>query len=154
MTYYASQSVVFGLDWINTVLAAYKVAPLAALTDLAKLRLSKDPSFNPTPASTITDLEANEADYSGYAAGGVAVVLSAPVLLSTVCSGVLFPYTFLATSASPFVPATVYGWWMDDGTNFIAGERFANSQNAGFAAPGAFLALTTVLPFQTRQSTT
>jgi hypothetical protein len=153
VTFYQALSAVYGSAFVDTVLAAYKTVASGALVATAKLRLSNSPTYNPTPQSTIAALAATECAYSGYTSGGVAVVLTAPVNLSSVCLGVLFTALFEATTASPFVPDIAYGWWIDDGTNFIAGERFANNQNAGFAAPGAFLNLTAVLPFQLQQAT-
>lgn len=153
MTYYQAKSVTFGRTFINTVLAALKTVPGAALLVAGKLRLSQDPSFNPQPSSLIADLTPAEADYSGYVAGGVAVVLTAPVNLSTVADGVLFTALYLAAAATPFVANNVTGWWIDDGTNYVAGERFQNNGVASFSAPGAFLNLTAVLPQQLIQGT-
>jgi hypothetical protein len=138
---------------MNAVIAAFKTVPGAALIVAGKVRLSQDPSFAPTPDSTIAGLAANEADYSGYAAGGIAAVLSAPVNLSNNAQGTIISATFTAVSATPFVPNQVYGWWLDDGTNFIAGERFVNNGQAPFGAVGDFLALIVLLPGQLLQPT-
>jgi len=51
------------------------------------------------------------------------------------------------------VPDVVTGWWIDDGTNVVASERFEGGVTVGFAAPGSFLTLTAILPFQTHQVT-
>lgn len=153
MTNYTAQNVTFGQAFMNTIMAALKTVPSGALIATAKLRLSNSPSFAPTPASTIASLDATECAYSGYTAGGIAVSLSAPLNLSTVCQGVLTNGLFLATTASPFVPDVAYGWWIDDGTNFIAGERFSGNQSASFASPGAFLDLNALVPGQLAQAT-
>ncbi len=153
MTNYTAQAIVYGRAFVNTILAALKTIPGGALVTGAKLRLSNNPSFSPTPGNVPGDFSANECAYSGYTAGGLAVTLSAPLNLSTTADGVLFAGLFVATAASPFVPDTATGWWIDDGTNVICAERFANNQTATFASPGAFLSLTALLPQQMLQAT-
>jgi len=153
MPFYQAQRVTLGEDFANTVLAALKTVPGGALVTAGKLRLSKDPTFNPQPSNVIADFTANEADYSGYVSGGISVTLTAPVDLSTVCNGVLFTGLFEATTASPFVGCTVWGWWIDDGTNVICGEKFDGSLSYAFAAPGNFLSLTAIIPLQLAMGT-
>jgi hypothetical protein len=151
--YYASKSVVFGTAFAKTVLAALKTAPANPLINTGKVRLSHDPAFNPIPASTVAALVAQEASFSGYTAGGIAVALSAPLNLTTQVDGVLTSALFLAVTASPFVADVAYGWWIDDGTNVIAGEAFAGGVNVGFNGPGDFLDLEVFLPYVLHQAT-
>lgn len=153
MTNYVAQSVTLGQTFVNTILDALLTRPAGALIVTGKLRLSKDPSLVITPQSTRAALAANEADYSGYTAGGIAAVVSAPVNLSNNAHGVLVQGLFEATTATPFVSANVTGWWIDDGTNLIAGERFSGNQIAAFAAVGAYLSLTAMVPLQLIQGT-
>jgi hypothetical protein len=153
MAAYASQQVTYGRAWLNTILAALKTTAGGPLVDTAKIRLSNNAAYTPGPDDTIAGNAASEADYSGYAAGGIAVVLSAPVNLSQGCQGVLCPVLYEATAASPFVSAVVYGYWVDDGTNIICGERFAGAVNYGFAGPGDFLQLILQLPLLVNQLT-
>jgi hypothetical protein len=151
--FYQAQAIVYGQAFVNTILAALKTVPGGALVASAKLRLSNQVGFNPTKDATIAGLAANECNYSGYTAGGIAVVLTAPVDLSATVQGVMFTALFEAVAASPFVPDTGRGWWIDDGTNFIAGEAFAGGFVAPFAAPGNFVNLTAILPLPFAQST-
>ena len=153
MNTYTAQQVTYGQAFVNTILAALKTVPGAALIVAGKLRLSNNPTLVLTPQTTIAALAANECAYSGYTAGGIAVVLSAPLNLSNNAQGVLTTGLFLAVTATPYVPDTATGWWIDDGTNFIVGERFAGNQVATFAAPGAFLDLIAELPIQLGQAT-
>lgn len=153
MAAYNSQQVVFGTAFLNTIMAALKTVPMAALVVGAKMRLNTNPAFNPQPSDTIADNTANEADYSGYAAGGIAVVLSAPVNLSPTCQGVVSSGLFLATTATPFVPSVAYGYWVDDGTNIIIAEKFGGGTNFPFASAGDFLDLIINLPAQAIQLT-
>jgi hypothetical protein len=152
MASYQAQLVTFGRAFMNTVMAALKTVPAGPLVTTAKLRLFNGPSFTPTPGMEIADLVAIECAYSGYVAGGVAVVLTAPVNLTATAQGVLFTTLFEATAATPFVPDVAWGWWIDDGTNVVAAEKFGNGFSAGFAAPGSFLNLTAVLPGQLNQA--
>jgi hypothetical protein len=154
VVFWSALQAVFGRAFADTVIAAFKARPAGPLVSAtAKFRLSKDAAYNPTPDSTIAGLAANEADYSGYTAGGETVVLSAAVNLSSIGVGALATQLFEATVAGPFVPANVYGWWIDDGTNVIAAEAFPVGTVATFASPGDFLDLTAVLPVRFYQST-
>jgi hypothetical protein len=154
MSQYSSVEVVYGEAFVKSVLAAYKTIPGGPLVSAGKLRLTSNPSFTPTPQSDLLVLEAEESDFSGYPAGGIAVVLTAPVNLSTVAAAVLFTGLFEAAAATPFVGGTVYGYWIDDGTNMICAERFDGGVGAPFAAPGDFLNLTVILPFMLQQPAT
>lgn len=150
---YQSQEVGYGRTFADTILAALKTVPGGALITSGKIRFSKDPAYDPTPASAIADLSAHECDFSGYTSGGYATTLSAPLNLSTVCGGVQCSALAIAGTASPFVPNTVYGYWLDDGTNVIAFERFAGGASMSIAAPGDFIDLQVFLPLQLAQAT-
>lgn len=152
MAYYTTQSVIYGRAWVNTVLAALAVDPAAALIVTGKIRLSKDPAFNPTAASTKTELAAQEADYTGYAVGGVAFVPGAPVNLTANQQGVVDPVTFRAAADDPQIDNSVYGWWLDDGTNVVCAEKFADNASFSMAVLGDFLQLDVVLPFSLLQN--
>lgn len=153
MATWSTQQLTFGTAFMQTVMAALKTVPGDPLINAAKVRLSVDPAFAPSPGSKISDLAPQEANYSGYAAGGIAVVLSNPVNLSNTCQGSIAEATFTATTADPFVSGSVTGYWIDDGTNFICGEAFPSGQKATFSAPGAFLALIVQIPMQAIQPT-
>jgi hypothetical protein len=150
---YNSQQVGFSQFFANELLTAITTRPAAALVAAGKVRLSQDPAFNPTPQSTMAALATNEANFSGYTAGGDAATIGTPVNLSPNCQGVLATAMFVAAPAGPFVPNTVYGYWVDDGTNVVAYERFANGASFSFASPGDFLDLTVLLPVQLTQAT-
>lgn len=153
MNFWVAQNVVYGRTFSDTILAALSARPAAALIAAGKLRLSKDPAFAPNPASTVAALAANEADFSGYVAGGSALALSAAVNLSPSIQGVTDVALFTAAVAVPFVSNAVTGWWVDDGANFVAGEAFPNGQTANFATPGDFLQLVAELPVNLLQAT-
>jgi hypothetical protein len=150
---YVSQSVGYGSAFADTVQAALKTRAAAALVATPKIRLSSNSNFNPTPQSSIATLSASEAAFSGYPAGGASGTVSDPVNLSTMAVGVLMSATFVATTAAPFVEGTCYGYWVDDGTNVIAYERFAGGIQVTFGVPGDFLQLDIELPMQLLQAT-
>jgi hypothetical protein len=143
---YTSQDVTYGTVFAQSVLAAFSTAPANPLIHTGKLRLSQDPAFNPQPNSTVAGLAANEATYTGYTAGGVAVALSGGLLPSPNLAGALQTELFTAAGGGTFVPNNVTGWWIDDGTNVIAGERFAGGAVCNFAEVGDYLVLTVILP--------
>lgn len=153
MPAFASSNPVYGTAFLNSLLNAYKTTAAGPLVATAKVRLNTNPAFNPGAGDTIADNVANEADFSGYPAGGIAVVLSAPVNLSTTCQGSLFNATYTAAAATPFVTGTAYGYWVDDGTNVIMGEKFGAGINFAFGVPGDFLELIGQMPQQAYQAT-
>lgn len=146
MNAYTSQAVVLSQVFANELLLAISTRPGAALVAAGKIRLSIDPAFNPTPQTTLASLAANEANFSGYPAGGVAAVFSAGLNVSPSIQGSQALATFIATVAGPFVPNVVTGYWIDDGTNPVIMEKFANGATASFANPGDFLDLNTITP--------
>jgi len=93
MPSWSAVNVGYGLTFLNTVAAAFKADPGAALVVTGKIRLSKAVGFNPTKDSTRAELAADEADYSGYTAGGIAVSMSDPVNLGTNTIGELLMAT-------------------------------------------------------------
>lgn len=150
---YTSQRPTYGQAFLNTILAAYKTRPAGALIVSGKVRLINSPTFAPTPQTTVAELAAVECAYSGYPAGGAALTVGDPVNLSRTCQGAVTAIQFVATTATPFVPDTAYGYWVDDGTNMICVEMFPSGQEAPFASAGAFLELLLELPQQAPQAT-
>jgi hypothetical protein len=148
---YSSQNITYGNAYQKTAALAQKTAPTNPLINTAKVRLSTQLGFSPSGTATIAELAANEANYSGYTAGGLALTLTGPVNLSALCEGMIAALTFLATTATPFVPNTLYGYWVDDGTNVIAQEAFP-APGITIAGPGDFLALLLQLPQQVNQA--
>jgi len=138
---YQSKNIRLWRAFVASMLNAVKVVPGAALIVGGKIRLSKSESFNPLGTEAVADFEADEADYTGYAAGGIAATFSVPVNQNASTLAIVAPALFVAGTATPQVACTVYGWWLDDGTNVVMAERFANNLNKAFAAPGDFLAL-------------
>lgn len=148
--HYTAKNLVFGRDFLKTVATALGDAPSDPLLDGAMLRLSKDPSFQPGSTTLIADLTDMEADFTGYAAGGVAFAPGDAVNIGTARVGVQSPVTFVAEAAvdpDPFVDNDVYGWWIDNGTLFIVGEKLAAPAVAEFNTPGDYLQLDVVLAF-------
>lgn len=147
MSYWTPRSVVWGKTFLNSIVTALTVNPAAALIVTPKVRLSKDPAFAPDSSSTRAGLAANEADYDGYAAGGVAPVLSGAVNLAELVQGSIASVLFLGAGGAPFTGNTIFGWWMDDGADVIVAEAFPAGQEVPIASAGDFLDLEVVLPF-------
>jgi hypothetical protein len=150
---YTAQQVTVGLTFADELLTALTTRPAAAIIAAGKIRLSQDPAFNPTPQSTVAALAANEATYSGYAAGGIALVLTVGLNLSPSIVGAVASALFVASGGGPFVSNNVYGYWVDDGTNLVVGEKFAGGGIASFGAPGDFLDLNVAVPLALGQKT-
>ncbi len=151
MNQWTSLNVVIGQVAANKWVGALKTRPAAALLATGKLRLSKDPAFGPTQQSTLAELEANEADFSGYPAGGIAVSITDGLNISPTIQGAMTSGTFEAATATPFIGNAVTGYWIDDGTDPVTMEAFPNAQTADFSSVGDFLVLNAVLPMNLLQ---
>jgi hypothetical protein len=150
--YYQSQQLTFGTAFLNTLIAALKTTASGPLIDTGKLRLITQAAWVPTPGATIAALEAAEATFTGYTAGGIAVVLSTAVNLSPTCQGCLCSGMFTASAVVVAPAGSITGYWIDDGTNVIVMEAFAGGQVLTFANPGDFLDLNVAIPAQARQA--
>jgi len=146
MASYSAQSVVQGRAFLKTLISALGTVPGGPLLASAKLRLSKDINFNPNRDSLVADLASGEADYAGYTAGGVAVTPSAPVNIGAIGVGMVTDNVFHCTGST--TTNTIYGWWIDDGVNLVAAERFAGSFAPAMAANGDYLDLLAVIALQ------
>lgn len=95
--------------------------PNGLVTNGKSFRLFKS-DFTPTVNTVLADLTAIEADFSGYAAKTLTMTLG-------YIDGTSVPYAqsqLLSWVKSGATGNTVYGWWIDDGTNVIAVAKFDN----------------------------
>lgn len=130
-------------------MAATQRAAMAA----SKLRLFKGTSYIPSSASTAGELNAIEADFSGYPAGGATIAgwqppLLAPVGGASIDSGLIqFAFTPPDPPATPVVNL-VGGWYVTkaDGT-LIAVGTFPNG--IPMSVPGQGIPLNVQLVFGT-----
>jgi len=143
---YVSVGVFLYREFAVKMLGRIATGNAAAIVVSGKIRLSKDPAFAPAQGQTRAGLAAMEADYTGYAAGGIAAVFSATLNQRLGVVAVVAPALFLATAADPQVAATVTGWWIDDGTDLVCAERFAAGVTRPFVVPGDYLALDCPIP--------
>lgn len=119
----------------------------------SKLRLYKGTTLVPIPATTLAELEAIEADYSGYTAGGATIAnFSAPLLSpsggASIQSG-LVQFAFLSpTPPAEPVSNVVGGWFLVDATGkLISIGTFPNG--IGMAADGQGIPMNVQLVFGT-----
>jgi len=80
---------------------------------VGKIRLFQDSLGVPTVETTITELEANEADYTGYPAGGFDVTAMAPPMGAPGGGVVILSNEVFATFTSGS-PNTIGGYWLED----------------------------------------
>lgn len=153
MSVRTTKAVVFGRVFANALLTGLTTLAGAALLATGKLRLSNDPAFNPTPSTLLAALTAAECAYSGYTAGGIAVVMTGPLNVTVDIQGVSQSHLFEAVTASPFITDTAYGWWIDDGTDMLLAGAFADDGPVAFQAPNDFLQLLAILPVSLLQPT-
>jgi len=134
---------------LSAIVAAFSARPAAALLPTVNVRLLSTNTVALNADSTVSALAAQEVAYSGYAA----VTISTWTTVRTANGeSAIGSALFTATTATPFVPGTAVGYWLDDGTNFIGGEYFPAGVSAAFAYVGAYLALEVLLPATSPQT--
>lgn len=105
---------------LYTLEAAFaKAADIKAALAASKLRLLKGPDFTPNQFTTRATLLLNEADFSGYTAGGYALAVwngpgNAPGGGAALTSPLIHP-AFDGTDPTP-VQNSIVGWWIEDDT--------------------------------------
>jgi len=133
---------IFTWAWtlLTSMFTALSTRPAAALLSTPQVML-----YNNNHVPGVVDSVSNFTPciFSGYA--NATVTLTGPGNLSGTQIGMLATASFLATTASPFVSDTAYGYILYDGaSNYYGGELFPTP--IPFAAAGAFLELDLVLP--------
>lgn len=113
-----------------------------------KIALLNDDPLTITPDTTKAQLDAHEAVFSGYTAGGQAVTLGAiPVRPSSVIQALAGNVSWVGPTVDPFVQGGVKGWYLYDTTfGLICSGQFSESVN--IATPGDYLDLFAGLPFK------
>lgn len=149
MAEWISQNPTYGRGFLDTVVAAMKTDPGAALIVAGKIRLSTNPAFDANFNAAIADLTPDEATFTGYTAGGYAVSLSAVLNLGPTALGSL-AHALIVCSADG-TSQTCYGYWVDDGANVILMEAFDPDNPPSFELAGDFLDLDVVFPLQATQ---
>jgi hypothetical protein len=119
---------------LDSLLLSLTVLPTVLPVTAGKRRLFKN-DFTPTPNSAIADF--TEADFTGYASDALAI--GTPANLNDNVDCCVTAGAFTATAGSPFVPNTIYGVYMTDGTPTLwyAAARFPVP--VPIAAAGDFL---------------
>lgn len=146
---WTSVLITFARTFLNAILAAFTARPAGPLGAAFNVHLLTGTPFALSPDTTLATLQANEATYSGYA---LLPITSWTLVRNGYSQGIIGTALFVATAATPFVPGTVTGYWIDDGTNWLVAEFFASGVVGSFAAPGDYLALDAVLPLQGQQT--
>lgn len=84
---------------------------------VGKIRLFKS-GFTPDITTTVADLVENEANYSGYAAGGIAVAeWNGPYFAPEGGMAIQTPSVDFSTATTVTVPNLIGGWWFQDDNN-------------------------------------
>jgi hypothetical protein len=137
---FSSENLCWSRALADLVLATVQVRPAAALIATLKIALFTG-STTPGPDSVYADF--TEANFSGYARA--TVTNPAPIVApSSLDVGILCQALFVATTATPFVPNTVTGYFLTDGTTgYYGGERFTTPFPVAIA--GDFIAIDATL---------
>jgi hypothetical protein len=136
-----TQTLVYMTAFLQAVITAFTTRPAAALLATPTVHLYNN-LYAPVPGSVVGSF--TETAFSGYAAA--TPTISAPVNTSPNCLAAVAPCTFIAVTASPFVPDTIYGYYIESAGVLVAAESF--SSPVPITAPGDFIDLQVVLPMQ------
>jgi len=134
---------VFRSGWIQSLLAQLgaDTVTYGGLDD-GLVKLFTGP-LTPTPATTLADLEAVEADYTGY---GAATITTMGTVKPSALQWALFKSVYFAISGSgPYTGNEITGYWVEtDEPNLVLAERFAAPVT--LEALGDFLDLNVMVP--------
>lgn len=112
-----------------------------------KLALLKTNVVAITPETILSELNAEQADFSGYTTGGAAVTLTAPGVVRGGASVAMLAgnVVWKLTTATPLVTNNIRGWYLYDTTfGLIAGEYF--SEQVVLGSVGDYLDLLAGVP--------
>jgi hypothetical protein len=126
---------------ITALLEALGTRPAAALLTTPSIELFTAWSGRLNPQSTYS--QATVATFSGYAI--TAITLSGPVEFADSIWGMIGTVNFIATTGSPFVPDTILGYMLTNGTGTLYGGEFFQNP-VPIAAPTDFLTLNFAFP--------
>lgn len=117
-----------------------------ALLAASMLRLFKS-TIIPNVSTTLAELEADEADFTGYAAGGIEITaFFDPVLYPLGGASISAPTVQFQTDDPTTVGNVIGGWWLETaGGNLFAIGTFPNGQP--MQAPNQGLPLNLTLVF-------
>ncbi len=151
MAFYQSKTVTYSLAGQMAVAYGTFAFRRGAPFFPSVLRLSQAANFNPPPGSSIADLAADEANFTGYSEAQFSNGTVTAVNLSPAVVGVAAVGTFVGTDSGTFEPNVVSGYWVDNGTIPLAWEAFP-PPGIPIAGPGDFLVLLAGMPFRLTQS--
>jgi len=115
---------------------------------LSKIRLFQD-GFSPSVNTTRAQLIAEEADYTGYAAGGETVTAFLPPILNPLGGASIDWPTVQFDAVAPYTVGNVIGgWWLEDAAGAVvyAIGTFAAPIPVGAAGQGFPLSGSLVFP--------
>jgi len=144
-----TSEVVYTEEFSRIVAAAFKTNPAAALLVTPMARLIQDDSFVPTPATTLVQAEAVEADFTDYAEK--AMTLVEPANVGPDVEGCISTVSWNMTTDPVVVDNIVYGYFIEADGVLVCCEMFAEGQSVSMAQVGDFLVLNLSLPVRDYQ---
>jgi hypothetical protein len=140
-----TSTVIYGRGFLGDAILSWESLPMGPVLANAVYHMMGAAGFTPTPDTSLADLTAVEAAWTGYGAiTGPTVV--GPVTVAPPGLALWSLLTFIAqtpTPPDPFVQDTCTGWWAEDGTRLIAGGPL---EPTPMAIPGDWMALDVLLP--------
>lgn len=150
VAYRQSLAPVWNRVFIDDLLAALGTRPAAALAATMTVGLYTSPSFAPNPLNTLAEIDATEAAFTGYARG--TIVFTGPVNATTQIRALIGNTTFTISGSPPITGATIFGYFIVTGSDWVASERFPDGQEVNLGSLGDFLSIDLILPLDPYQS--
>lgn len=146
----STNEVVYSEEFARVVVAAIKTNPAAALAVAPMVRLIQEESFSPTPATTLAEVVAVEADFTDYAEK--ALTMTEPANVGPDVEGAIGTVNFNMTTDPVVTQNTIYGYFIEATDVLVLTEMFATGQQVSMANVGDFLTLNVAIPFRDYQS--
>lgn len=143
-------SVIYSEEFNRVVAAAFKTNPAAALMVTPMCRLIKTEGFVITPATTLAQVEAEEADFTDYVEK--ATTLTEPVNVGPDVEGLISTVTWNMSTDPVVTENTIYGYFIEAAGVLVMSEMFAAGQQVSMANVGDYLTINLSWPLQDYQS--
>jgi hypothetical protein len=139
-----TKSPTYSQDWIERVLAAEIVAPLAELVDTPLVKLIKSAAFEFTPQTLLAAFTAAQADFTDYASK--ALTLTGPRAVGPLARANGGVVSWLMTTDPVVTGNRIYGYYVEDANGWVLAELFSAEDQIDMTEVGAALILETLLP--------
>lgn len=144
-----TKNFVYSSPFALKVLAAYLVAPIAALVAAPKVRLFQGVDFHPSAFNPLSAFTTNVATFTDYAEK--TPILAVPVEMAGAGWAAGGSAEWLMTTDPTVTQNTVRGYYVVDGATLVGFEEWGVDDEVPMSTFGSRLLLELMLPFLFRQ---